>query len=55
MKNGPYHTKDITNKGHATIQKIQDKHINAERDIFASMNRPADLPDGKRLFIDLVN
>ena len=47
--------KDITGIGNPTLQKIHDNQINAKRDIFASMNSPTDLADGKRLFLDRVN
>ena len=37
------------------MQKMFDLRANAECDLFETMNRPPDVADGKRLFVDLVN
>ena len=55
MKKGPYNRGSITGKGHDIVKKLHDKLTNAKEDLFASMNSPVSITDGKRLFLDRVN
>lgn len=52
---GPYYQKDITGKGHQILTNIQEARANAEYDLFEGMQRPKEIPDGKKLFLDRVN
>ena len=51
----PFSTKDVTGKGHDTLQKIFEARANAESDIFDKMTHEKAKNEGKRLFADLVN